>query len=219
MTDNAIQLDFAWQLLMDSICNLAMSNEAGDGTPETRSFPSYDDITLVNAALSGDGDAYGTIVARYQATIAAQMRRFSRDLSLIEELTHDVFVEAYMSLATYRSVSPLIHWLRKIAVRVGYRYWKKLSRKAEQSVPLSQTAALEQLVVRDEPGELDASETLGSLLDLLPVRDRLVLTLIYWDGCTTAEAAELAGWSHAMVKVQALRARKKLRKLIEESLQ
>lgn len=219
MTDNAIQYHSALQFLMEPICNLALSNRADDWKAEELRAQSNADSVLVKAALNGDGDAYGAIVDLYQVTIATQMRRFSRDPSLIEELTHDVFVEGYMSLSTYRADSPLIHWLRKVAVRVGYRHWKTMSRKSEQSVPLSPIETLEQLVDGTDPGKLDASETLGSLLDLLPVRDRLVLTLIYWDGCSTAEAAELAGWSHTMVKVQAFRARQKLRKLIEESLQ
>jgi DNA-directed RNA polymerase specialized sigma24 family protein len=42
-----------------------------------------------------------------------------------------------------------------------------------------------------------------------------VLTLIYLDGCSVAEAAEQAGWSQTMTKVQAHRARKKLKKLLE----
>jgi RNA polymerase sigma-70 factor (ECF subfamily) len=41
-----------------------------------------------------------------------------------------------------------------------------------------------------------------------------VLTLIYLEGCTSAEAAELTGWSRTMVKVQAHRARARLRKLM-----
>ena len=54
-----------------------------------------------------------------------------------------------------------------------------------------------------------------ALLARLPPRDRLVLTLIYLDGCSVAEAAELTGWSQTMTKVQAHRARKKLKKLLE----
>jgi len=64
-----------------------------------------------------------------------------------------------------------------------------------------------------------ASEILGDLLEGLLPRDRLVLTLLYWDGCSVAEAAELTGWTQTMVKVQAYRARKRLKRLIEESRQ
>lgn len=130
-----------------------------------------------------------------------------------------MFVEAYLSLKSYRLRSPLIHWLRKIAVRVGYRYWKRRSREREATVLLSEIEdGLERLSYGPITDARAASETLGDLLSLLSLRDRLVLTLLYWDGCTVAEAAELAGWSRAMVKVQAYRARKRLKQLIEESI-
>jgi len=42
----------------------------------------------------------------------------------------------------------------------------------------------------------------------------LVLTLLYVDGCTMAEAADLAGWTLIGAKVRAYRARNRLKKLI-----
>ena len=63
-------------------------------------------------------------------------------------------------------------------------------------------------------GSVDAADAAGrvhALLAELPPRDRLVLTLIYLEGCSVSEAAEQAGWSQTMTKVQAHRARKKLR--------
>ncbi|MEM7317206.1 MAG: sigma factor [Planctomycetota bacterium] len=118
----------------------------------------------MSAALNGDGDAFSRIVELHQDSIAAQMRRFSRDKTVIEELVHDVFVEAFVSLKSYQASSPLLHWLRKVAVTVGYRYWKKQSRKVEQAVPLSQIQdQLEQLASGLAQSPSDAGETLGSL--------------------------------------------------------
>ncbi len=210
VTQTAAQLQSVWRVIIDAVGVLAMTEQADEkpGASVVRA-----DAKLVAAAVVGDTDAFGRIVEMHQRSIAAQMRRFSRDRAVVEELVHDVFVEAYFSLKSYRGTAPFVHWLRKIAVRVGYRYWKRRS----HSVQLSEDNA-GQLVARLNDSETDASETLGDLLDLLPVRDRLVLTLIYWDGCTIAEAARLAGWSPAMVKVQAFRARKRLRSLIEDSL-
>jgi hypothetical protein len=42
-----------------------------------------------------------------------------------------------------------------------------------------------------------------------------VLLLIYVEGHSVDEAARLAGWSKTMVKVQAFRARRKLRAMLE----
>lgn len=180
-----------------------------DGIPES-------DRRDIQASLEGDGDAYARLVERYQGLVAAYMWRFTRDRVTCEELAHDVFVEAYLSLGTFRGTAPFLHWIRKIATRVGYRHWKKLARdRSYASVPLETWEARQ---IPDEPGTDPhrAAEQVRTLLSRLPPRDQLVLTLLYLEECTVQEAAELTGWSGTMVKVQAYRARKKLRKLLEE---
>ncbi len=57
------------------------------------------------------------------------MTRFTRDERMLEELVHDVFVEAYFSLDGYRGDAPFEHWLQRIATRVGYRYWTRRGRE------------------------------------------------------------------------------------------
>lgn len=176
------------------------------------------DTQDVASALRGDDEAFARLVDRHQAAIAIQMQRFSRDVGSVEELVHEVFVEAFLSLKSYRSHAPFLHWLRKIAVRTGYRFWTRRKKERSRAVPIRDVAAeLEQLATSIEPSSSPASQILGNLLECLAPRDRLVLTLLYWDGCNVAEAAELAGWSETMVKVQAFRARKRLKKLLEES--
>ncbi len=180
-----------------------------DGISET-------DLEDIEASLDGEEEAFARIVRRYQGEIAAYMWRFAHDASGCEELVHDVFVEAYLSLGSYKGKAPFLHWLRKLATRVGYRHWKRLDReRAHPWVPLEEDKL--RLV---QPHEVDdpaaASEQIHRLLSHLPPRDHLVLTLLYLEDCTVKEAAELTGWSRAMVKVQAHRARKKLLKFMEQ---
>ena len=62
-------------------------------------------IEDVKASLEGDGHAYRRLVVRYQNTVATQMRRFSRDAGVLEELVQEVFVQAYRSLKSYNGDS------------------------------------------------------------------------------------------------------------------
>ena len=157
----------------------------------------------IQAALGGDGNAYARIIRRYQQTIARRMLGFTLDRAMVEELTQDVFVQAYLGLARYRFDAPLEHWLQRIATRVGYGYWK---REGEKKKTLSLDAAARVPAV-DSTSQAGWAE----ILDTLPPRDRLVLKLLYVDDLSVAQAADLAGWSQTMVKVQAFRARKKLK--------
>ena len=180
---------------------------------ETPSFATLD-ASDIAATLSGDGEAYRRLVLRYQEIISQQMCRFSRDASVREELVHDVFVEAYMSLRSYRGSAPWLHWLRKVAIRVGYRYWS--SRKSfAKEITLPENAWEHLRGTIPNPVEsIAATEIVYALLALLTPPDRLVLTLLYVDGCTMAEAADLAGWTFIGAKVRAFRARNRLKKLI-----
>ncbi len=181
---------------------------------ESASSTTADDVDI-DTIRRGEVEAFRRIVERHQAAIAMQMRRFTRDPNERDGLVHDVFVEAYFSLSRFRSRSPFEHWLRKIAVRVGYRFWKRRARTARS--PLLSSEQWDQL--RDSVAEplagAAAAELVHELLAMLSLPDRLVLTLIYLDGCSMSEAAEQAGWTTIGTKVRASRARQKLRELIE----
>jgi RNA polymerase sigma-70 factor (ECF subfamily) len=60
----------------------------------------------------------------------------------------------------------------------------------------------------------DARELLDWALRKLSAEDRMVLELMYLEGLSGKEAADLLGWSVANVKVRSFRARKKLQKLL-----
>ena len=173
------------------------------------------DPEIVRAAQRGDSDAYRSLVEQSQNTIARQMRRFSRDIQVCEELTHDVFVEAFLSLHSFRGDASWIHWLRRVAVRVGYRYWKQNRRKG-----LAQPLSDEQWrTLRGNGPELsvatDAAELVSLLLEQLAPDDRLVLTMTYLDGCSMSETASRCGWTVTGTKLRAFRARKRLAELIQ----
>lgn len=174
------------------------------------------DWSDVVAARNGDEDAYARLVRRYEKPITSLLWRFTRDPVQCEELVQQVFVDAYFSLKTYRGDAPLLHWLRRIATRTGYHFWRDKAREpAETALPDSDI--LEQIEA-DQDDDIDPTEAgtvLHALLARLPADDRLVLTLMYFEECGTQEVAERMGWSRAKVKTQALRARRKIKEIAE----
>ncbi|MHC4654956.1 MAG: RNA polymerase sigma factor [Planctomycetota bacterium] len=171
----------------------------------------------IRQSLQGDPDAYRRLIERHQEYIGRVLWRFSRDRRVHEELVQDVFVEAYLSLGRYHRKAPFVHWLSRIATRVGYRYWKQIDRqKKRESFTLEEWDQLP----RDSGEKMDTSHAAAlvhRLLGQLPPRDRLVLTLRYLEECDVAETAQRTGWTKSMVKVQTWRARKKLEKLFTEA--
>lgn len=173
------------------------------------------DQTDIQLSLRGDGEAFGRLVQRYQDEIATQMWRFTRDGLVLEELVHDVFVEAYASLRSFRGEGPFLHWLRKLATRVGYRYWKRQKRQDEHRVVLQDWDAVVDGRA-DDMERQEAAETLEFVMRQLSPADRLVLTLLHLEELPVAEVARRSGWSQVGVKVRAHRARKKLKALLEK---
>ena len=168
----------------------------------------------IRRSLQGDASAYARLVRRYESAIASQLWRFTRDRGVLEELVQDTFVEAYFSLKGYRGDAPFVHWLRKIATRVGYRHWKRESQDRRRRQSLEESA--EPSIVPG-PGSAPAqsAEFLYRLLEELRPEDRLILTLQYFEECDTEEMARRTGWNRTLVKVRAHRARNRLRALLE----
>lgn len=166
----------------------------------------------IQAALGGDGDAYARLVRRHQDAIGRMMWRFTRNPREWEELVHDVFVEAYFSLAGFRQRAPFEHWLKRIATRAGYRFWKQQQRNRQTEALLADPASQTSNQAHDAN---EAAELVCQLLAQLAPRDRLVMTLSYLENKTVAEIADLVGWSKTMVKVQTHRARLRLAKICQ----
>jgi RNA polymerase sigma-70 factor (ECF subfamily) len=177
----------------------------------------------VRLSRKGDSDAYTRLIKQHQSHVSRILWRFSRDRLVHEELVQDVFVEAYLSLGSYRQKAPFGHWLSRIATRVGYRYWKQSARRHEtENFSLAEWDQLPDKSPDkiESPDKIDpgrAAELLHRLLAQLNPRDRLVLTLRYLEGCDVAETARRTGWTKSMVKVQAMRARKRLQKLFAKA--
>ncbi|MBN1507842.1 MAG: RNA polymerase sigma factor [Sedimentisphaerales bacterium] len=172
----------------------------------------------VTASVKGNEDAYERLVRRYEKQITGLLWRFTRDPAQCEELVQQVFVEAYFSLKTYRGDAPLLHWLRRVATRTGYRFWREKA-KEPQEASLPDFEIMERIEAREEEERIDpveAAAVLQALLARLAPSDRLVLTLLYFERCGTQEIAERMGWSRAKVKTQALRARRKMKEIAEK---
>lgn len=182
--------------------------ESLNSTPD----PNEDDLVLIQRAQGGDPSAFDWIVLRYQEVIAAQMRRFSRDHRILQELTQNVFVNAFFSLRNYRPEAPFLNWLRTIASRTGYAYWREEYKKA-RNVPLEDWDGADH---KRTEGNERAQRKLEWLLKQLKPSERQVISMLYLDNLSVSETSAETGWTEGMVKMRAHRARKKLQRIVAE---
>ncbi len=197
-----------WETLMSFAEASAMNTGSESGVAEI-------DLRDIAAALDGGQDAYGRLVRRHQNAVSKWMWRFTRNRVILEELVQEVFVETWVSLSRFKGKSAFRTWLFTIATRVGYRYWRKKTKDAAITTEVADRLMIDDREKQITPSE--AAEVLYGFFSRLPPRDRLVLTLMYFEEMDTKEIARMTGWTRSMVKVQAYRARNKLRKLLERA--
>lgn len=170
----------------------------------------------IRKSLHGDADAYRRLIEQHQAAVGKLLWRFTRDPAEHEELVQQVFVDAYLGLRSYRGEAPFEHWLSRIAVRVGYALWRQ---KKRRKTVLLTDEHWKQLAQSEDPvsDSREAGALVHRLLERLPQRDRLVLTLRYLEQCDVAQTAYRLGWTPVRVRVQTHRAIEKLRTITADT--
>ena len=161
----------------------------------------------VASSQQGDEEAFGRLVVLYQHRVFRLAGRFFRRREDVEEAAQESFLTAWNRLSTYRADAPFEHWLTRVCLNQCYQI---LRRKKPVTVELDE--ALDSETTAADPG---AALELERLLATLEPTDRFVLLLLDGEGWSVAEIADRVGWSRANVKVRAFRARRKLRKLLE----
>ena len=186
------------------------------------------DAEIMRRVLNGDVNAFESLLIRYKDTVLKIVKKHV-PYNDIEETTHNVFLRAYQSLPSFKGKSGFKQWLSSIAVRTCYDFWRKTYRSRE--VPMSVLTEkhqnwLEQVIteqseqaINEKGSQNEAKELLDWALGRLSAEDRMVMELVYLEGLSGKEAADLLVWSVANVKVRCFRSRKRLEKILEESRQ
>src|ERR1700716_4467645 len=73
------------------------------------------DSELVLSALAGRDTSFEELVRRYQRPISAYVYRMVGDYDAALDLTQEIFIKVYGSLARYRSEFKFSTWIYKIA--------------------------------------------------------------------------------------------------------
>src|SRR5579859_217322 len=139
---------------------------------------------------------------------AADLQRFIAnkigDPTLAEDLTSMIFLKALRWLREDQSPKSVRGWLYATARTTIVDHWQAQS----QSQMRSLSGLEEQLLQSSDTAEASkpAEMRVQHLLDLLPERDRRILTLHYLERYSTAEIAEALGTSTGHIRVLHLRA-------------
>jgi RNA polymerase sigma-70 factor, ECF subfamily len=173
------------------------------------------DELLIKAILSGDDDSFAELVRRHKRKVFNTVARFVRHSDELDDICQEVFIKVYQNLRKYRADAPFEHWLSKITVNACYDALRKQRRKGEE-VPLEDVAVSLTESETEESRSDEAWKILKPALAKLSPEEQLVITLLNLQEKSVREISGLTGWSESKVKVRAYRARKELKRILED---
>src|ERR1700688_794568 len=173
---------------------------------------------LVQAALRHDDEAARQLVRQLYPLVAKMVRSHRPRRTSEEDLCQMIFIKVFQKLSQYSGKVPLEHWVSRIAVntclnQIESERVRPELRHADLSV--EEQAVIENLATAAEelaPDQRFASRQLvDHLLAALKPVERLAIDLLYLQGRSVEEIRKITGWSAALIKVRAFRARQKMK--------
>jgi RNA polymerase sigma-70 factor (ECF subfamily) len=196
--------------------------------PLTDPLEQASDLELATLARETDETAFAEIVRRYSPRVFQVASRFFRERSEVEDASQEVFLKAYTHLADYEGRGSFEGWLTRIATTTCLNLLRNSQRRPESWLAEMPEAEAEWLdnhlagvsAERHQSAEKsrEAADLADRVLGTLSPDDRLVLMMVDADETPIKDVASATGWSESKVKVQAFRARRRMRKAVEKLL-
>ena len=173
---------------------------------------------LVTAALQQDDEAARALVRQLYPLVAKLVRAHRPRRTAEEDLCQMIFIKIFQKLSQFSGKVPLEHWVSRIAVNTCLNQIE--SERVRPELRHADLSEEEQAVVENlaasspelGPDQRFASRQLVEhLLAALKPVERLAIDLLYLQGRSVEEIRKITGWSTALVKVRAYRARQKMK--------
>ena len=175
------------------------------------------DRELVARTLAGREDGFEELVRRYQRPIAAYVYRMVGDYDAALDLTQEVFIKIYNSLARYRSEYKFSTWIYKIAHNASVDHLRR-SATREQAITSDVDGEERELPVmslRPSPEQESEREErraeIERVVRLLPAVYKELIILRHQHDLSYDEIAEVTNLPLGTVKNRLFRAREMMR--------
>ncbi len=171
------------------------------------------DAELVGASLSGNREAFGQIVSRYQSLVCSLAYSATGSLTTSEDLAQETFVTAWKQLATLREPEKLRAWLCGIARNLINNSLRKQGRE-----PSHRAESLEEIPESHSPAPLPAEQAITNeeaailwrSLEKIPEIYREPIVLFYREHQSIETVAQNLELSEELVRQRLSRGRKLL---------
>ena len=173
------------------------------------------DSDLVQSALAGRESGFEELVRRYQRPIAAYVYRMVGDYDAALDLTQEVFIKVYASLARYRSEFKFSTWIYKIAHNAAIDHLRRHATREpvanSESDRAEGTIESRRLSPEQESERSERCSEIETVVQLLAAPYRELILLRHSQDLSYEEIAEVTGLPLGTVKNRLFRAREAMR--------
>ena len=183
-------------------------------------IPTLADGELVKTAIAGREASFEELVRRYQRPIAAYVYRMVGDYDSALDLTQEVFIKVYNSLARYRSEFKFSTWIYKIAHNAAIDHLRRYAVREQAVTSGFDTEGRDtpvegrRLTPEQESERSERRSEVEMVVEMLPCAYRELIVLRHSHDLSYDEIAEVTGLPLGTVKNRLFRAREAMRDLL-----
>ena len=156
------------------------------------------DQQIVERVQSGDKNAFGLLVTKYQHKVANLVSRYVKNSGDVADVTQEAFIKTYRALASFRGESAFYTWLYRIAHN---RLIDQFRRDAANPVTTdNDTEARSHSSPEDQHSNQQLQQALQNAVQQLPVEQRSAFLLRQERGKSLEDIAEVMGVGRETVK-------------------
>ncbi len=168
-----------------------------------------DDLDLIHRLQAGDDDAMRDLYTRYGQRLYAYALRLTNDPATAEDVTQNTLITAWRTISSFRGEGRLIAWLLGILHHTAMKSIRGLHTVSgpipEETLPDHQPSPQEQAEGRER------KRWVRDGLASLSLEHRTVLELVFYQGLSLQEVAEVLDCPLGTVKSRLSYARQHLR--------
>lgn len=195
--------------------------------PPTTSWSHDPDVQLMLRAQSGDEDAFGRLVVRYQDRLIGIFSHLLHSQDAAEDLAQDVFLRVYRARERYRPTAKFSTWLFRIANNLASNKRRSLGRRKEVQMAASESgsyASMGENQLPEKSGMMptrqlarqEVQDVVQEALNSLSDRQRMAVLLHRFEGMSYADIGTAMDLTPSAVKSLLSRARENLRARLEQ---
>jgi len=171
---------------------------------------------LVTRAIQGDHNAFGNIVDLHNPLMLHTALMIVGDRDIAEDVVQDALIQAWHHLADLRKAGALRPWLIRIVINQCISFKRRLARTTafmRQALSEQETDLIAQ-AADDYKGRMERDWDLAHTIETLPLKQRVVIVLHYYNGMTLPEMAQALHVSENTLKKRIQAALTNLRRML-----